>query len=226
MKICVLSDLHGILPEIQSCELVLICGDIVNLSCQSSYIKCKDWYINIFNKWVEELPCEKVLFIPGNHECGIEGNETIYKRIFPYYTKATILLNESYVYVDREGKCCCIFGSPYCKIFGNWAYMRSDEELAKLYSVIPKGVDVLLTHDAPYGCSDICQQDLPWVSKEHLGNKPLRECILEKQPKYVFHGHLHTSNREFEFLGKSKVINCSIVDEQYKFVYQPHYFDI
>lgn len=223
MKVCALSDLHGNLPKIEPCELVLICGDLVSLEAQMSFDKCKSWYENEFTNWVDNLPCEKVLFIPGNHECGVEGNETTYKRMFPHYSKATILFNESYGYLDREGNDYTIFGSPYCKIFGNWAYMRDDEGLRRLYSKIPIGIDILITHDAPYGCSDVCLQNLKWVPKDHLGNEPLRDCIIEKRPKYVFHGHLHTSNREFETLEKSKVINCSIVNEQYKPVFKPHY---
>lgn len=34
IKICAISDLHGYLPKIEPCELVLICGDIVGLHAQ------------------------------------------------------------------------------------------------------------------------------------------------------------------------------------------------
>ena len=33
-KICVLSDLHGHLPKVEPCELVLLAGDIVPLNIQ------------------------------------------------------------------------------------------------------------------------------------------------------------------------------------------------
>lgn len=42
MKICILSDLHGFLIEdIQPCELVLICGDIVPLRMQRNKPQCE-----------------------------------------------------------------------------------------------------------------------------------------------------------------------------------------
>ena len=33
--------------------------------------------------------------------------------------------------------------------------------------------------------------------------------------------NLHSSNHEIEILGKSKVINCSLLNENYELVYEP-----
>lgn len=68
MKVCAMSDLHGDLPEIKSCDLVLICGDSVPLNVQASTNGTKKWYKNKFKTWADNLPCEKVIFIAGNHE--------------------------------------------------------------------------------------------------------------------------------------------------------------
>ena len=90
-----------------------------------------------------------------------------------------------------------------------------------------KNLDILITHDAPYGVSDILlQKECKWCTGEHIGNKVLTEAILEKEPKIVLHGHLHSTSREFEELGKSKVINCSIKDEFYNPIYEPLYFEM
>lgn len=217
MKICISSDFHGYFPKIESCDLVLICGDIVDLSVQSSTKGSKKWFKNIFKSWAETLPCDKVLFIPGNHEVAVEHHESWYYAEFPKDEKITFLSNDLYQY-----KSLFIFGTPYCKIFGNWAYNKSDEELIKLYSDIPENLDILMTHDAPYGTSDICMEKL---HREHLGNKPLRDIILQKIPDIVVHGHLHSANHEYEYLGKSKVYNCSYVNEQYEPTYKPLYLD-
>jgi predicted phosphohydrolase len=40
------------------------------------------------------------------------------------------------------------------------------------------------------------------------------------------HGHLHTSNREEEMFGNTKVYNVSLLDEDYKMVFKPQYFEI
>ena len=50
--------------------------------------------------------------------------------------------------------------------------------------------------------------------------------LIEKKPKVVFHGHLHSSSHLFEPLENSEVVNCSIVDEQYNVSYSPIYYDL
>lgn len=220
-----MSDLHGYLPEIDKCDLVLICGDIVSLRSQRYPKSCKKWYTRVFQPWVDSLPCDKVLFIPGNHEVGVEGHDDEYKKLFGPYKKATILIHEPYEYLSDDGIFYKIFGTPYCKVFGNWAYMRPNSDLKEKFSEIPEGLDILLTHDAPFGVSDILLQK-EYYTGEHIGNKPLAEAILQKAPKIVCHGHLHSTSREFEELGYSKVVNCSIKDEHYNPIYDPIVFEL
>lgn len=71
LSICALSDLHGYLVPVEDfepCELVCICGDIVPLDIQSNSRKTKQWLKQQFKPWAESLPCNKVLFIAGNHK--------------------------------------------------------------------------------------------------------------------------------------------------------------
>lgn len=227
IKICAISDCHGDLPEIKPCDLVLICGDSVPLKVQASTNGTKKWYKDKFKTWAENLPCEKVIFIAGNHELRFPGHQIIYEKIFPSSDKVIYLCHKEYIYT-HDGTDYRIFGTPYCKIFGNWAYMYPDDTLKQAFNEIPENLDILITHDAPYGVSDIVlQSSCSWYDgKTHLGNIPLREAILEKKPKIVVHGHIHSSSREFENLGSSKVINCSIVDENYNPVYAPIVFEL
>ena len=69
MKLVVLSDIHGDLPEITTeCDVVCICGDIVPLYYQSSFTKSVEWLKTDFKNWCIDLPCEKVIIIAGNHD--------------------------------------------------------------------------------------------------------------------------------------------------------------
>ena len=227
IKICAISDLHGYLPKIEPCELVLICGDIVSLHAQRYPKSCKKWYIDWFKPWVNELPCDKVLFIPGNHEVGMEGHEEEYKRLFGPHNKATVLFHESYEYLGSDGKTYKIFGTPYCKIFGNWAYMYPDDTLRQAFSEIPENLDILITHDQPYEFGDILlQEDCPWADGSHIGNKPLLEAILAKQPRYQLNGHLHSCSHEKIMINNTSHYNVSMKDEKYNIVYEPLYLDI
>ena len=223
MKCIILSDLHGTLLPVEDyfepCELVCICGDISPLNIQGNHRKMRQWLRNEFKPWCESLPCDKVIFIAGNHDSALGNLDFMYSQ-FPKDEKVTYLFHENYVYTSRSGKEYSIFGTPYCKLFGNWAFMEMNETLEKLYSNIPKNLDILLSHDAPFGVSDILLQP-GYYTGEHIGNKPLSVEILRKAPKIVCHGHLHSTSREFEEWGDSKVINCSIKNEQYEPVYDP-----
>lgn len=60
-KICALSDLHGHLPKIEPCELVLLAGDIVPLNIQFDNAASTLWFLDEFTKWIDSLPCDEVI---------------------------------------------------------------------------------------------------------------------------------------------------------------------
>lgn len=69
MVICAFSDMHGELDfKIKPCDIVLICGDIVPLRIQNYTTPSEIWLKNTFLPWCTSLPCEKVLFVAGNHK--------------------------------------------------------------------------------------------------------------------------------------------------------------
>ena len=226
MKVCVTSDLHGYLPEIEPCELLLICGDIVSLKHQRYSKSCKQWYTKVFQPWIDSLPCDKVLFIPGNHEVGVEGHEDEYRKLFSPTNKATILLHDYYEYLSNDGIVYKIFGTPYCKIFGNWAFMRTNSDLKEKFSEIPEGLDILLTHDVAYGYADQSLQDIGYGTDTHFGTVELRDAILEKKPKFHLSGHIHTANHNLIMIGDTKHYNVSYVDETYIPTFKPLYIEI
>lgn len=229
MKVAVISDLHGHLPiypspyweGIEECELLLICGDILPLHCQSKMIESRLWLIDEFKPWAASLPVEQVFFIAGNHDFWFERNDLTAHQIFSSHDKVRYLKNEYADYIStQDAKVYRIFGTPYCHIFGNWAFMRDEETLTKKFNQIPGNVDILLSHDAPYGTSDICFEGFS-ASKGHIGCPELRDAIIASKPKYNFHGHLHSANHGEEILGETKVYNTSILNEQYSLVYEP-----
>ena len=74
MRICSFSDMHGQLNfKVEPCDIVLICGDIVPLEIQNLATKSEIWFKSIFIPWCNNLPCEKALFVGGNHDCFLEA---------------------------------------------------------------------------------------------------------------------------------------------------------
>lgn len=229
MKVTALSDCHGLLlpiEEFEPCELVCICGDISPLNIQANHRKMRKWLINEFKPWCESLPCDKVIFVAGNHD-HIATNVDFMYTVFPKDGKVTYLFHENYIYTSREGKEYSIFGTPYCKLFGNWAFMELDDRLLELYSDIPYNLDILLVHDQAYGYGDCLEiGSAPWADGSHIGNKPLARAVLEKQPRYMFTAHLHSCMHDCIEIGSTKRYNVSIKDERYDPVYDPLVLDI
>lgn len=230
-----LSDMHGTLPKIgKSFDLMLIAGDSVELDCQRYPKLSEDWYLGEFLDWVNTLPFKsdesKVILIAGNHDLGLERMSEETKEMFLIALdkrsehRVVYLENEEYIFTCNN-ESVSIFGTPYCKIFGSWAFMRNPGALKQKYSQIPQNVDILLTHDAPYGTSDLCYE---WIfqgrTPYHIGNEQLKDAIIEKKPKMCIHGHLHSSNHEMEKLEDTQVYNVSILNEEYVETYNPFYF--
>lgn len=229
MKIAVISDLHGYLPiypskyweGIEECEILLICGDILPLHCQSKMIESRLWLIEEFKPWAESLPVEQVYFIAGNHDFWFERNDLTVHQIFSSHDRVRYLKNEYTDYIStQDSKVYRIFGTPYCKIFGNWAFMRDNEFLAQKYNEIPENIDIFISHDAPK-ISDVGMIKEGNWSGTDAGNPVLAKYILEKKPKYAFCGHIHSGNHELQEIEGIKFANTSVVNEHYDLFYKP-----
>lgn len=223
MKIVAISDLHGKFPEIEvkKFDVLCICGDIFPLEIQYNMLECKAWLLKVFIPWCQKLECDNILLIAGNHDVFFEKATYKEKKYMFLGTNIHYLEDDSYEVDDLT-----FYGTPYCNKFAEWSFMRNDDQLKIIYKFIPKNVDILLTHAAPYGTSDICLQEVWWNEGKHIGCIPLRDAIVEKKPKIVLHGHLHSSNHEVELLEETKVYNVSILDETYNIAYKPLVLDI
>ena len=233
MRICVMSDLHGELPEAHdTAELTLICGDIVPLRMQRNMPQCRKWLETEFLYWVLNWPSEKVLFIGGNHDFIFDGHWTSSDTIKLYQLsdgKLEYLSGESSKnYTDSNGKEHLIYGTPYCHIFGKWAFMREDETLRELYKAIPENAEIVFSHDAAdINCLGMVPPNV-WhpTTPVNAGNKVLAEAIKLKKPKFYFCGHIHEGNHIVTEIDGTTTANVSLLNDQYKMVYEPLYLDI
>lgn len=231
MKICVTSDLHGILPKIEEpCEVVLICGDIMPLRMQRNIPQSEKWLKTTFAEWVNNLPCESVIMVGGNHDFALANMYRQPLKISsilsnPTNGKLELLDNEETSVISKDGKIYSIWGTPYCKIFGNWAYMYEPETLIKAYESMPQYCDIIISHDAPrlLGLGEI--HEGAWAGKD-AGNTWLADEIMRKQPKHCFCGHIHSGCHGIQEFNGMKFSNVSLVNEDYVVSYKPLYLNV
>lgn len=230
-RICALSDLHGHIGEVKvkETDYLLIGGDIIPLEIQSTYGASIDWLENKFVPWIRKQPVlKKTIVVAGNHDFVFERHEEKARSILELAGIAYLNLE---TWENSEIK---VLGIPWCKQYGFWAFMKPDSILKDLYSDQVKDdvfkdtgkTTILLSHDAPYGTSDIVTQDVSWNTGDHIGSVAMKELIERIQPDYNLHGHLHTTNHDEEVLGKTKVYCVSVLNEDYEVTYDPLYLTV
>jgi Icc-related predicted phosphoesterase len=208
MKIVCFSDLHGQYSKKLTewfmdnpADLLLFAGDL-QLNNFDDGIKFIDW-LNV-------LPYKEKVFIFGNHD----GNYDYTEDYVAKFKNIHCLNNEN---IDING--IKIFGSPYSIKFFDWWFMKSDRQLAKIYSKIPENTNILLTHTPPFGIMD------KTISGNFAGSESLLKRIDElSNLKHHIFGHIH-ENFGIEKIGNINFINASILDEKYKFKRMPIIFE-
>ena len=207
MIITAISDMHGNLVDIPKCDVLCICGDIVGLNDQRSMDASKHWFENRFVNWINKLPCDKVLVIPGNHdfyieECYTNSNGLNDTLLFDIETKTNnklkFLIDISFIYEGLK-----FYGTPWINRIRSrsyWAFEPDqyyDNLLETKFSKIPIDTDILISHDNPYN------------------NETLSKYSMNA--KYHFYGHWHegvTSEKRNRY-------NCSLLNDSYYLKYKP-----
>ena len=221
MKICPISDLHGYLPtNIEPCDVVVIAGDIVPLTIQRLALESSQWFINEFIPWALDLPCEKVIFIAGNHDFWL--NRWTWREIQPESDKLVYLEDDAYEYGGLT-----FYGTPWITGLRGWAFCTDNE--SRYFDNIPENVDIFISH-APCFDNKTGQvlQKKQYNTGADYGSKVLADYVLNKRNiRYMFSGHIHSGEHKMKLWNnKTYVKCCSLKDENYKVVYNIEYFDI
>lgn len=236
------SDIHGDLPIINGhYSAAIIAGDILPLSIQRDFVKSIAWFSGEFVNWCNNLDCEKVFLIAGNHDfmferiindsvkdmdCSIlyaENNGNIIvdtKLLLP--NKITFLHDSGYDFHGIK-----LYGTPWCPELKNWAFYGSHDDLVAKFSKIPKNLDILITHSPGYRANHVgVAFELP--NRPDFGSSELTDAVRERNIKYWICGHVHSGNHIFgNFEGcDTLVTNVSYLDENYKPIYKPLVFRV
>ena len=193
MLLCGVSDIHGDLNiNIPECDVLCICGDIINLNDQRDIPTSKKWWETRFVEWVKSLPCSKVIVTPGNHDFFLER---MYTECWGWFKdrmrllsnkKLEFLIDESFYYEDIH-----FYGTPWINPIsfqeGRWAFEKDFNE----NPIEIPNCDVLITHDNPF-------------ENEHIR-------VSNTTAPYHLFGHWHDGEDD-SLLGR---FNCSILDDMY-----------
>lgn len=218
MKICCLSDVHGILPQIPECDLLLLAGDYCPTKKSEQYF----WFITTFKRWLDECTerCDNIVGVAGNHDWAFEKVDT--QQIINLSLPWTYLQDDTieYNYEDKCGKTqgLMIYGTPYQRRFYDWAFNLDEPELDKKFDNIPNDCDIILTHGPPFGIGDntIHTRTIDGVEvNERIGSKRLRDRALEIKAKLVVYGHNHSGVGIYK-VEDTVFVNASYVGENYQ----------
>jgi Icc-related predicted phosphoesterase len=218
-RITFISDMHGMYKDLPLDEIegtLIVAGDFSNVGYPHE--------IQEFCEWFDALKYyDNKIFIAGNHDRGFEDNPKSAMQIVNSFKNIEYLQDDLLLIGDDYEDMIKVWGTPHQPEFCNWAFNlpRSGAELEHVWSLIPKDIDILVTHGPPQGIMDTSGP--PW-SKADLGCELLLKRVKEIKPKIHVFGHVH-GGRGIEFIDGTLFINASVVNEKYQIVNKPIVID-
>ncbi len=169
-----------------------------------------------FLDWFAAQPHRHKIFIAGNHDWLFQRDPAEAARLIQCRPGLAYLEDAE---LELEG--IRFWGSPWQPEFCDWAFNlpRKGEALRRVWSRIPPGTDVLITHGPPYGVLDQVG------AGEHLGCEELRARLAAVRPRLHVFGHIHDGHG-VATAGGTVCVNASVCDERYRPVHPPIVVDL
>jgi Icc-related predicted phosphoesterase len=210
LRVAAISDLHGFLPKVPACDVLLVGGDVCPVEDHALEFQRK-WLEGPFAEWLAGVDADAVVGIAGNHDFVAEADPGL-MRSLPW----TYLCDET---TDVGGL--RFHGAPWTPTFMEWAFMQHDADLAVVWASIPADTDILMTHGPPFGHGDLAVHGL------HCGSQTLAARLpeLERLRLHVF-GHIHEGWGARELDGGTTIANVSHVDFDYRPVQPAAVFEL
>jgi Icc-related predicted phosphoesterase len=208
VKIAAISDLHGFLPVVPPCDLLLIGGDICPVANHSLPAQ-QEFLDRQFRRWLEDAPAKQIVGIAGNHDFIFDTPSRI-----PTALRWTYLQDNA---AEIDGL--KIWGSPWSVLFGSWPFMEREPALARRWASIPVETDILLVHGPPMGYGD------KNFTNRRCGSTALLEAIGRVNPRLCVFGHIHEDHGRWA-LRDMLLANVSHVNEVYDPIHKAEVFEI
>jgi Icc-related predicted phosphoesterase len=170
---------HGMLDIPYDIDVVVFSGDESNTKDYTNANETLD-----FIEWFSSLYIETKIMIAGNHSAAIYNK---WVRRSEIEEKGIIYLENESTTVNRIK----YFGTPYSPTFHEWFFMKDRGKMHKVWDLMDKDVDVIISHGPPKGILDLSVN--PDGSLDLCGDGNLKTRLMKKEfnPKAVLFGHIH-----------------------------------
>lgn len=195
-RLVLISDTHGFHEQltIPDGDILVHAGDLSSSG--------KEWQVRAFARWFAKQPHAHKVVIAGNHDRCLELDMPLGKKLFE---GATYLLDEEATIAGLR-----FYGSPWQPEFMGWSFnLPRGEPLREVWSKIPDGIDVLVTHGPPFGVLDRTHSGLL------VGCEEMRTAIDRALPRLHVFGHIH-EGAGTHVEGRTLFANASICTEGYE----------
>lgn len=210
MRVVTISDLHGRLPKVPECDVLVIAGDFCQdftrfFDADIMRMRQMEWLSDRFAPWEHLVPAKHILVTPGNHD---------WVNSLPKGCRSRLLIDEGCT-IDGH----TFYGTPWTPPFLSWNYLMPRELRKHMFADIPEGLDVLISHGPPHKVLDRNYEG------EALGCPELRQAIQRAKPKWCVFGHIHEGQRDggpVMTLGATECVNVAMWGREW----QPFSFDL
>jgi Icc-related predicted phosphoesterase len=215
MRIVCISDTHNQTPKLPRGDVLIHAGDLTNQGSYSELKKTVEWLERQdFEAKVvvagTDIHLESRSLLADGHDAGnhditldepfFQENQGSWKWPNPQDTEACrklLIESNSITYLENTSVTILLTGSgTYFRVFGspctpkqaNWAFQYTRDEAEEIWSKIPDGVDIVVTHTPPKGHCDGSAKGL----KDGREGCPALLSRLEKtRPLLSVCGHIH-----------------------------------
>lgn len=221
-KVCFISDTHNAHDKLklEQSDIIIHSGDATGMGREAE--------LRNFIEWYAEQDAEHKIYVPGNHDIGLEEH---WEERSKWFTDAgIILLNDESVILDGFSYCdfedynIKVHGSPITPNFGSWSFMRArGHQINEHWKKIPEDTDILVTHGPPKYVLD--QVVSFWDNADSVGCEMLANRVIAVSPKIHAFGHIHEGYGTMKAYN-TEFINASCMDEGYRLVNVPVYREV